>query len=201
MLGAFTKWSKVSKFGKAVLIGGKNTSNFILTKKSEWGFIMMMVAERRWRHPTFFLFSLPPHDWTSLLQTQVRKSAPSRARSQGERTLPLRRPPNLLCSRCPVPAAATPPLNPGHPAPFSAKLFHQVPFLFNWIVYFLFLSSVFSFVLPPFLSFFSSFFFFLLFSTDAFGVSATTWLRSVFVHFNVCLVVWGGGGCIDVAIF
>lgn len=62
----------------------------------------------------------------SCMQTQVRKSAPSRARSQGGRWNPQRRPPILLSSRCPVPAAATPPLNPGHPAPFSAKPFHQV---------------------------------------------------------------------------
>lgn len=62
----------------------------------------------------------------SCMQTQVRKSAPSRARSQGGRSLPQRRPPILPSSRCPVPAAATPPLNPGHPAPFSAKPFHQV---------------------------------------------------------------------------
>lgn len=62
----------------------------------------------------------------SCMQTQVRKSAPSRALSQGGRWLPQRRPPILLSSRCPVPAAATPSLNPGHPAPFSAKPFHQV---------------------------------------------------------------------------
>ncbi|XP_035020645.1 nuclear receptor subfamily 4 group A member 3 isoform X1 [Hippoglossus stenolepis] len=58
--------------------------------------------------------------------TQVRKSAPSPARSTGDRTHPPRHPPSPTRSRSPVPAAATPPLNPGHPAPFSAKLFHQI---------------------------------------------------------------------------
>lgn len=62
--------------------------------------------------------SAPPHDFS--LQILVRKSAHSRAQNQ----TPL--PPTLLCSWCPVPAAATPPLNPAHPAPFSAKPFHQV---------------------------------------------------------------------------
>lgn len=43
------------------------------------------------------------------------------------------------------------------------------PFLFNWIVYFPFLSSVFSSVLPSFLSFFPPLYLF----SDAFGVSPT----------------------------
>lgn len=151
----------------------------------------MMIAE--WT----FLFSLPPHDWTSLLQTQVRKSAPSRARCHGDRTLPVRRAPNLLCSRCPVPAAATPPLNPGHLAPFSAKLFHQVEslsFPFNLITSFTLLSflSVFLlfafFVLPSFLSFFLRFISF--YSADAFGVSATVVAQVRFCALIVCLDVF-----------
>lgn len=66
-----------------------------------------------------------------------------------------------------------------------------VPFQLNRLLSLSFVCFFFCSSSLPF--FFSSFFFFLLFSTDAFGVSATTWLRSVFVHFNVCLVVWGGG--------
>lgn len=67
--------------------------------------------------------SAPPHDFSLSLQILVRKSAHSRARN---RTPPPWRPPSLPCSRCPVPAAATTSLIPAHPAPFSAKPFHQV---------------------------------------------------------------------------
>lgn len=98
---------------------------------SSGGFFLYIFAEIRmiaeWEMK--FIFNAAYRFMTghlSCMQTQVRKSAPSRARSQGGRSLPQRRPPILLSSRCRVPAAATPPLNPGHPAPFSAKPFHQV---------------------------------------------------------------------------
>ncbi|KAK5619600.1 hypothetical protein CRENBAI_011648, partial [Crenichthys baileyi] len=59
------------------------------------------------------------------MQAQVRKSAPSRARNPGDRIPPVPRPPSSPRSRISIPAAATTPLNSGHPAPFSAKPFHQ----------------------------------------------------------------------------
>lgn len=108
--------------------------------------------------PTFFSFSHGATSLavtqTSLLQTQVRKSAPSGARSPGDRTLLLRRPPSPPRSRSPVPAAATPPLNPGHPAPFSAKLFHQVQTGTRALLSF-FPSFISSFTFYFFLSFFT----------------------------------------------
>lgn len=109
----------------------------------------------------------------SSVQTQVRKSAPSRARSQGGRSLPQRRPPSLLSSRCPVPAAATPPLNPGHPAPFSAKLFHQVKSTTRRSFFFFYnqLFTLFSFCSLFILTFFSAF------PPHSAAADAVLWLR------------------------
>lgn len=115
---------------------------------------VLLLYYWRWMERTEPFFLLPPLTQTSLLQTQVRKSAPSRGWSRGDRTIPVRRPPSPPRSRNPVPAAATPPLTPVHSAPFSAKLFHQVqthPVRLAFLHSFFFLSFFFFFLSRPYI--------------------------------------------------
>ena len=142
------------KFWKAVPIWKKTVKHRSMHVSKSWVCIAALLLALNGEDCTVFPPAATPLTQTSLLQTQVRKSAPSRGWSRGDRTLLVRRPPSPPRSRNPVPAAATPPLTPGHSAPFSAKLFHQVqthPVRLAFLHSFFFLYFFFFFLSRPYI--------------------------------------------------